>query len=262
MGLPLTNEITLDLTPGKVMPIVNVSQFDQGRLVKVNLTNNGVPYIVKNTDSFEIKVSKPDGTIVTASCGPGSVPGQVYTYIYFTTTTQMAAVPGDSVCEIKVIDSEDTPTINTIGTLNFIMRVERDPIDGGVQSASAIHDLQEQVNNDVLDALEGLSLGDLGDVEIVNPHSGDTLKRDSNGKWVNSHGDLYEEITAPAGATSFTVTFSNMTNRKKVYVYRDSYTSAPPTNVTDSYNSSTNELTVTVTFEAEETISNWLVGVI
>ncbi len=52
----------------------------------------------------------------------------------------MTACHGSNLCELKLEKGADV-----IGTMNFILEVEQDPLEGGVQSASEIDNLQTQI---------------------------------------------------------------------------------------------------------------------
>ena len=130
-------QINLNLIPGRTMPVVHVSQYDVGRTIRFNLFDGDTVFAFSAGDSAEVHIRKPDNTVVTAALTVATS----QTYVEVVTTQQMAAVAGSSVGEISIESSG-----KTIGTLNFIMEVESDPMDGGVASASEIHDLQAQVN--------------------------------------------------------------------------------------------------------------------
>ena len=133
-------QINVDLIPGKVPPTCHCSQYDVGRVVRVNLTEGGSAKSVASGESYEIHVRKTDGNIVTAACSATVA----NTYVEFTTTEQMTACAGMNLCEIQI-----TLSTKVIGTLNFIMAVEEDPIAGGSPSESEIYNIQALVDNAV-----------------------------------------------------------------------------------------------------------------
>lgn len=117
-------EITLNLIPGGATQIVHVSQFDKGRQFKL-ITYYGDEPFDPYTYTAEFESIKPDGNIVQASVTKDHISVTV------TTTEQMCAVEGDTICEIRFSKSG-----TVIGTANFILRVELDPIFAGTNSAS------------------------------------------------------------------------------------------------------------------------------
>lgn len=127
--------INVDLIPGKVMPILHASQFDKGRALGVKLYNGGAVFELTGAEDLTAAVRKPDGNIVTETLtnAGGSL-------VEIITTEQMTACAGGSLCEIKIENAGDV-----IGTANFVLDVEKDPTDGGIESESEINNLATQV---------------------------------------------------------------------------------------------------------------------
>lgn len=103
----------LDLTPGKQIVNVHVSQYDEGRPIKFNLLYNGSSYTVPGGTTALIEGTKPDKRGFSLSA---SVSGST---AYFDTTQNMCAVPGKTICEFRLKNGTDN-----IGTANFILDVE------------------------------------------------------------------------------------------------------------------------------------------
>lgn len=144
-------QITLDLIPNGSMPVVNASQYDDGRVFRVNIAENGTPYVLTD-EVIEIHVRKGDGCAVTALVAYTASKS----YVDIATTEQMTAVAGNNVAEINVKKNG-----SNIGSLNFVLLVERDPLDAGVESESVIHDLQAQVDECVQNSFNTLGAAGL-----------------------------------------------------------------------------------------------------
>lgn len=125
----------LNIIPGKDRPVCHASQYDIGRTIHVNLFEGFNVFTLDGTEVISISVRKPDGNVVTES-----VTNTSDSYVEFVTTEQMTACHGSNLCELKLEKGADV-----IGTMNFILEVEQDPLDGGVQSDTQIHNLQTQV---------------------------------------------------------------------------------------------------------------------
>ena len=125
----------LNIIPGKDRPVCHASQYDIGRTIHVNLFEGFNVFTLDGTEVISISVRKPDGNVVTES-----VTNTSDSYVEFVTTEQMTACHGSNLCELKLEKGADV-----IGTMNFILEVEQDPLDGGVQSDTNIHNLQTQV---------------------------------------------------------------------------------------------------------------------
>lgn len=123
--------LNLNLIPGEALPVAHASQFDVGRTIRLNLFNGSSVYTLTSGDTVTFNAKKPDGTIISTP-----VTNTQSTYVDITTTEQLTACYGKVECEIG---------INTIGTLNFIIDVERGPKEGSVESDSVIDGLEEQV---------------------------------------------------------------------------------------------------------------------
>lgn len=128
--------INLDMVPGKKSPVCHASQYDDGRVIRFNLYDSGLPFTLDGTETITFEVRKPDGNIVTSTLTNTSD-----SYVDVVTTEQMTAVKGANLCEVRV---EKGGT--NIGSLNVIMAVEMDPTDGGIASASEIDNLRSQVS--------------------------------------------------------------------------------------------------------------------
>jgi len=130
-------QINLNLIPGRTMPVAHASQYDVGRTIRFNLFEGDTIFTLDGTETVNVNVRKTDGNIVTAAL----VVTASATYVEVVTTEQMTACSGSNLAEIQIIKGDDT-----IGTLNFILEVEEDPMEGGIQSESEINNLRSQVN--------------------------------------------------------------------------------------------------------------------
>ena len=144
--------IKIDLTPSCMKPVLRASQYDNGREWPCEVLKDGTPYKFVEGDVCEIHVRKGDGCGVTASV-PVTV-GQ--SSITITSTEQMCAVYGDNIGELVV-----TNGTKKIGSCNLILSVESDPMNGSKSSNSEIHDLQNQVNECVDEALSHKGASDI-----------------------------------------------------------------------------------------------------
>lgn len=135
----------LNIIPGAVAPIIHASQYDEDREFRANLFEGDQVFELSGAETISVNVRKPDGNVVTAAVvNTGS------NYVEFSTTLQMTACAGASLCQLRI---ENSP--RKIGSLNFILAVERDPLEGGIQSASEIHNLETQVAGMVAQEVAG-----------------------------------------------------------------------------------------------------------
>ena len=133
--------INLNLIPTGALPVVHASQYDEGRTFRANLMDGSTVYTLDGTETLECDVKKPDGNIVTVA-----VTNTSDSYVEIDTTLQMCACAGESLAELHI-----TKGAQELGTLNFILAVERSPLEDGIQSDSGIHNLQTQIADAVAD---------------------------------------------------------------------------------------------------------------
>lgn len=131
----------LNLIPSGDKPIVHASQFDDMRLIRFNLFDNDEEYTLESGISLECHIKKVDGNIVTFS-----VENTEAKYIDVYLPQQATTCAGPNIGEIVLMYMGEVEGDEyLIGTINFILEVEKSPMLGGIESESAIHDLTEQI---------------------------------------------------------------------------------------------------------------------
>lgn len=218
-------QIKVDLIPGRAIPVCHASQYDKGRVIRVNLTQGlSQNYILDGTEDATINVRKVDGNLVVEQLSV--IEGK--SYIDFSTTEQMTACYGSNTADI-IIKKGDVE----IGTMNFILEVEKDPRQDGVVSTSAIYNLEVQIREinesmvpdmvsellatqydsenvvfdstpteghnspytvtsaGIKDAIDNIDVTELHDTVISSPADGQVLTYNStNSKWINKYVKL------------------------------------------------------------------------
>ena len=134
--------IKLNLIPTGVNPTCHVKQYDTGRVIRFELFEGLTPYTLQSGDTVTLNLRKPDNTIIESSV----TATQGNKYVDLTTTEQMCAVVGYTLGTFKIANGSVD-----IGTLNFIMQVERDVLADGIASQSVIEDLDALVQEAVGD---------------------------------------------------------------------------------------------------------------
>ena len=116
-------KVNLNLIPGGVRPVVNVSQYDEGRQFQLAIFQGSASYDLTGK-TVTIEVGKTDGN----GCAYGvtdlvngvpvvAVAGNLVT---ITTPRQMTACSGENIAELKIAASG-----NELGTLNFVLLCEQ-----------------------------------------------------------------------------------------------------------------------------------------
>ena len=128
--------IKLNLIPSGEMPTFHCSQFDNGREILIDLFNGEDEYSLPGGYTAELHTRKMDNNIVTLATTTVSS-----NHLTFTSTEQLTACAGNNLSEVSIKDASDY----VVGTLNFWLYVEKDPLQGGLTSTSSIHDLTDQI---------------------------------------------------------------------------------------------------------------------
>lgn len=128
--------IKLNLIPSGEMPTFHCSQFDNGREILIDLFNGEDEYSLPEGYTAELHTRKMDNNIVTLATTAVSS-----NHLTFTSTEQLTACAGNNLSEVSIKDASDY----VVGTLNFWLYVEKDPLQGGLTSTSSIHDLTDQI---------------------------------------------------------------------------------------------------------------------
>lgn len=148
-------QLNLNLIPGNTLPVCHASQYDVGRIIRFNLFEGSTVYTLAETETAEVHIRKNDNTVVTAALTVAAS----QTYVDVVTTEQMTACAGSNLGEIQI-----TSGGNIIGSLNFIMEVEADPMDEGIpNSKTQIHNLQAQVDDAVSTSILAENIADMKD---------------------------------------------------------------------------------------------------
>ena len=110
----VTQTYNLNMIPNGQIINVHVSQYDIGRVIVFNLYNGSAKFTPASGTTATIDGTKPDnkGFSLTATIS-GSTAS-------FTTTKNMCAVAGDTICEFRLVKNGQN-----VGTANFILKVER-----------------------------------------------------------------------------------------------------------------------------------------
>ena len=166
-------QIRVDMTPKGIKPVCHSSQYDKGRIIRLNLVDGIQGYTLTGEETLELEVRKPDNNIVTAE-----VQNTSSNYVLIVTTEQMTACEGNSNCEIR-IRLGDTD----IGSINFILRVEEDPLKDGIESETEIHNLHTQIEEINAEIIPGMVAD-----EVARQYTGDVIFDDEP---TENHGDGY-----------------------------------------------------------------------
>lgn len=148
-------KVNLNLIPGGVRPVINVSQYDEGRQFQLAIFNGSASYDLTGK-TVVIEVGKLDGNGVAYddtdevnNIPVVAISGNIVT---ITTPKQMTAVAGQNNAELKISDSSAV-----VGTLNFILDCEQSALSPDTPISDtqipALEDLASQNAQKALDAV-------------------------------------------------------------------------------------------------------------
>lgn len=139
----MNQNIKLNLVPNGLMPIVHASQYDVDRTFTITLYDGSASYNIPTGAVIFITGIKGDRHVFeyTTVTNPDviSYEGSVVTV---STTQQMTAADGKCLCELRIVTAAGL----NVGTLNFVIDVERAPTEGGIISDTDISAIEEYTN--------------------------------------------------------------------------------------------------------------------
>lgn len=193
-------EFELNMIPHGDMPTFYASQYETGRPIIID--------VMMGEDAFacdelyiELHCRKVDDNIVTLE--PNSVDGNQVTFIG---TDQLFACPGKNIAEVCLYIDETKDT--SLGSLNFFIEVEHDPLEGGLTSETQIHDLYQQV--------EEITQQVIGDDYYDKTEVDDLLydKADKSDTYTKSQVDTALNLKADKATTYTKTQTDNLLNDK------------------------------------------------
>lgn len=178
--------VNLQIAPTGISPVINVSQFDVGRQFQLVLYDGASAYNLPAGTTARVEGVKPDNHTFSYTDAV-NVTNNVLT---ITTKEQMAVLDGDVRCEVRLSKNNDD-----IGTLNFILKVEKSPINDNTDpSDTEIPAIIELAQNEVYES-EAWANGTINGV----PVPATAPQYHNNAKWWSDHAGGVNDMT---GATS------------------------------------------------------------
>lgn len=123
----VTQNTKLNVIPGGLIPVVNVSQYDVDRAISFTLFDGNGAAVLESGTTVTIEGTKPDGHGFQYA---GTLSGNVAT---FNTTLQMTVLVGSIECKLTL-----TKGSQVIGTAMFILEVEK----AGINDDTIISDTE------------------------------------------------------------------------------------------------------------------------
>lgn len=154
----ITQKLDLNLIPGRVLPMVNVSQYDKdSRTLEFTIYNGDASFDLTGLSAY-IQGLKPDGHgfNYSATISSGKITVDV--------TEQMTVVAGRVMCEVVLLSGTDR-----IGTGNFVLNVEAAAMPDGSNISDSDYSYIEQLIENAQEAesdAEAWAVGERGGVPV------------------------------------------------------------------------------------------------
>lgn len=113
-----TQDLVLDIVPGGVPPVIDVTQYDTAREIKITLSSRtSASFSLSSNYTYELRGTRANKTGFIDTEAVSMVDTRT---LIFTTTGTMTSIAGECRCGILIFDGEEH-----IETINFIMQVHR-----------------------------------------------------------------------------------------------------------------------------------------
>ena len=141
MSIFAEQTIDLNLTPGGVLPVIHVSQYDSGYQINFRIFDGSQRYEIPTDVTVRLDMTKTDGQGVSVQATKNNA---IASMCYVWLTLQMTTCIGDNECELVFVHRDDE---RRIGTVNFILQVERAGLRrDAIVSESQISIVQEKLD--------------------------------------------------------------------------------------------------------------------
>lgn len=113
-----TQDLVLDIVPGGVPPVIDVTQYDTAREIKITLSSRtSASFSLSSSYTYELRGTRANKTGFIDTDAVSMIDSRT---LIFTTTGTMTSIAGECRCGILIFDGEEH-----IETINFIMQVHR-----------------------------------------------------------------------------------------------------------------------------------------
>lgn len=183
---------TLDMAPGGIAPVLNVSQGDTGRAYTADMYWGGASYDVSGL-TVRLRGRKRDNTVFDYA-----LPAPSGTKVSFDLQDkeQVTIIPGNVECELVFTDSNS----RVVGTANFVIIVEESPYDPNAISESEVTGLVDLISDQI-----GGAVDDWMETEAPTSPEFAASMQNATDAYLNEHGVAieYDNILNPPTEKTF-----------------------------------------------------------
>lgn len=166
-------KINLEITPSKQMPVVYATQNEKaGRLVRLFIMDQGKDFILPVNAKITVSGTKANNMYFSYNTEENpSVVSYEENVVSFVVQEDMTDVFGNSLCGV-IIEADD----ESVGTLNFVMRVQQNPIaEGALKEIVSIESMQAIKDGDTVTVTITLTNGTAEVFSLVDGKQGDAF---------------------------------------------------------------------------------------
>jgi hypothetical protein len=117
-----TQDLILDIVPGGVPPVIDVTQYDTAREIKITLSSRtSASFALSSNYTYELRGTRANKTGFIDTDAVSMIDSRT---LIFTTTGTMTSIAGECRCGILIFDGDEH-----IETINFIMQVHKSSLD-------------------------------------------------------------------------------------------------------------------------------------
>lgn len=194
---------TLDMAPGGIAPVLNVSQGDTGRAYTADMYWGGASYDVSGL-TVRLRGRKRDNTVFDYA-----LPAPSGTKVAFDLEDkeQITIIPGNVECELVFTDSNS----RVVGTADFVIIVEESPYDPNAISESEVTGLVDLIGDQI-----GGAVDDWMETEAPTSPEFAAAMQDATDTYLDENGVVidYEDI---ANKPDFENQFNILNNNEFKY---------------------------------------------
>lgn len=202
-------EINLEVTPSKQMPVVYATQHEKaGRLVRLHIMDNGEEFILPVNAKITVSGTKPNKMYFSyTSEANSSVVSYEENVVSFTMQEDMTDVFGNVLCGVTIeADGE------TVGTLNFVSRIQQDPIaEGALKEIVSIESVTTIQEDDGTTVIVTMTNGTAEQFFVPNGQDGEKGDKGDKGDAFTYDDFTSEQLEALKGEKGDAFTFEDFT---------------------------------------------------
>lgn len=183
----VNQDLYLEITPGTIPPILNVTEYDENMQVVVHLRERGQAYEIPSGVT-----AKVEGTLTGHPFRVDATPASGEDTVTFELSEAMTGYAGRAWTKLKLV--KDNKPVHTCG---FWLNCDRAGVEAG--DVVAMTGFEQQLKDDVYDYLDEKQLASIAFLPHDLLASGSLNDCTAPGYWLLSGGNTYTDCPLPSG---------------------------------------------------------------